>query len=95
MTKPTEGPFYLLEGQEEISVMDSKRNCLACFWVNDLTYEEALANARLFMGAPKLLSIVLRFIALAGGAWHPDRHAADEMESMQQARAALKEATGE
>lgn len=37
----------------------------------------------------RLESIVRRFIALPSGAWHPERHAAEEAELMGDARAAL------
>src|SRR6185503_11100335 len=50
------------------------------------------ANARLIAAAPDLLSIVLRFVALPGGAWNPERHAAEEAELMQDARTALAKA---
>lgn len=36
-----------------------------------------------------VVSIVKRFIALPSGAWHPDRHAAEEMELAQDAAAVL------
>lgn len=50
------------------------------------------ADARLIAAAPDLLSIVQRFVALPSGAWHPERHAAEEAELMQDARAALSKA---
>jgi hypothetical protein len=42
--------------------------------------------------APELLSIVKQFVALPSGAWHPERHAAEEAELMQEARAVLAKA---
>jgi hypothetical protein len=56
--------------------------------------QESRANARLIAAAPELLSIVERFVALPGGAWHPERHAADEAELMLDARATLAKAGG-
>ena len=44
--------------------------------------------------APDLLSIVERFVALPSGAWHPERHAADEAELMTEAKAAIARAKG-
>lgn len=52
------------------------------------------ANARLIAAAPELLSIVERFIALPSGAWHPERHAADEAELMTDAAAVIAKAKG-
>lgn len=56
--------------------------------------EEIEANARLIAAAPDLFSIVKRFIALPSAAWHPERHAADEAELMNDARAAIAKAEG-
>ena len=53
------------------------------------------ADAALIAAAPDLLSIVQRFVALPGGAWHPERHAAEEAELMQDARTAIARAKGE
>jgi hypothetical protein len=49
----------------------------------------ALAPAQPAPDAPDLLSIVERFVALPSGAWHPERHAAEEAELMRDARAIL------
>lgn len=46
-------------------------------------------SPELFAAAPELLSIVRRFVALPGGAWHAERHARDEAALMEDARAAL------
>ena len=54
---------------------------------------EKKANAHLIAAAPELLSIVQRFVALPSGAWHPERHAADEAELMADARAVIANAT--
>ena len=45
-----------------------------------------LGTARLIAAAPDLLSLVKRFVALPSGAWHPERHAAEEAELMNEAR---------
>jgi hypothetical protein len=58
------------------------------------TDEESIANARLIAAAPELLSIVKRFVALPSGAWHPERHAAEEAELVRDARAAIARAEG-
>ncbi len=50
------------------------------------TWEHRVANAHLIAAAPDLLSLVRRFIALPSGAWHPERHAAEELELEQDAR---------
>jgi hypothetical protein len=42
-----------------------------------------------------LLSLVQRFVALPSGAWHPERHAAEEAELVTEARAAIAKAEGE
>lgn len=49
----------------------------------------ALTPAQPAPNAPDLLSIVERFVALPSGAWHPERHAAEEAELMRDARAIL------
>ena len=98
MTKPSEGPFQIDQRPHCVDICGGPNGLvLASFFAHSagMTIEEALANARLFVAAPDLLSIVLRFIALPGGAWHPERHAAAEIELMQQARAAIKEAAAE
>jgi hypothetical protein len=43
--------------------------------------------------APELLAIARRLVALPSGAWHPERHAAEEAELIQEARAAIARAT--
>jgi len=53
------------------------------------------ANARLIAASPELLSIVKRFIALPSRAWHPERHAAEEAELMQEAREVVAKAEAE
>lgn len=50
-------------------------------------------EARLIAAAPDLFSIVARLVAMPGGAWNPDRHAAEEAELMADARAALAKAS--
>lgn len=57
--------------------------------------EEAVANSALIAAAPDLLHIVQRFIALPGGAWHPERHAAEEAELMRDAAAIVSKADGD
>jgi len=44
---------------------------------------------RLEVERDALLSLVKRFVALPGGAWHPERHAAEEAELMTDAKALL------
>ena len=46
-------------------------------------------SPELFAAAPELLSIVRRFVALPGGAWHVERHAREEAALMEDARAIL------
>jgi hypothetical protein len=50
-------------------------------------------DARLIAAAPILLAIVRRFVALPSGAWHPERHAAEEAELIRDARAVIARAT--
>ncbi|MFW3895320.1 hypothetical protein [Pseudomonas bharatica] len=57
--------------------------------VVDFVYEEA--DAHLIAVAPDLLSIVQRFVAL-DAQWHPDRHASEKAELMEEARAAIAKA---
>jgi hypothetical protein len=57
------------------------------------TREEQEANARLIAAAPELLAIVRRFVALPSGAWHPERHAAEEAELIREARSTIARAT--
>jgi hypothetical protein len=53
-----------------------------------------LGTARLIAAAPELLSLVKRFVALPGGAWHQERHAANEARLMQEARDLLAHVEG-
>lgn len=91
----TPGPWTVGEAQSgEIAIVADG------VWViavkhGALYHPKGEANARLIAAAPDLLSIVERFVALPSGAWHPERHAADEAELMTEAKAAIAKARGE
>lgn len=98
MSKHTPGPwqFYRLRGDDGIGYIrpDPEDGIeIAHHGDMDRSPEENDANAKLIAAAPDLLSIVQRFVALPGGAWHPERHAADEAELMEKARATIAKAT--
>lgn len=48
-------------------------------------------KAFLIAEAPSMLNLLRRFVALPSAAWHPARHAAEEMELMQEATALIKQ----
>lgn len=91
--KPTEGPFELMVGQDHAEIVSSAGATVAVFWSGDpISFDEALANARLFVAAPKLLAELKWFMDDLKG---PHSIMAHFDEHVAAARAAIKEATGE
>lgn len=78
-----------------IPVHDAQHNLVASLYPDDshgYSRKSVEANARLIAAAPDLLSLVKRFIALPSGAWHPERHAAEERDLAQEAKAIVDRA---
>lgn len=97
----TKGPWRVVpygDGDSLVICSDEGGEWRICFMATHggtaSVWRAIQANARLIAAAPELLSIVKRFVALPGGAWHPERHAADEAELMTDARAAIAKACG-
>ena len=84
-----------LSAGDEHTVFDGQQRkiaTIACGGMSGRTFAESAEVARLIASAPELLSIVQRFVALPGGAWHPERHAADEAGLITEAKAAIAKA---
>lgn len=77
-----------IDGHEGYIVGSVSGNDNSGFYASE---EEAEANACLIAAAPDLLSIVQRLVAL-DAQWHPDRHASEKAELMEEARAAIAKA---
>lgn len=87
---------WRLSAGDEHTVFDGSQRkiaTIACGGMSGRTFTESADVARLIAAAPELLSIVQRFVALPSGAWHPERHAADEAELITEAKAAIAKAT--
>lgn len=75
-----------------LELLRRERSALAEFEVFAGTvaeYDAAIAEVE------GMLSIVKRFVALPSGAWHPERHAAEEAELVTEARDVIAKATEE
>ena len=86
---------WRLSAGDEHTVFDGQQRkiaTIACGGMSGRTFAESAEVARLIASAPELLSIVQRFVALPSGAWHPERHAADEAELFTEAKAAIAKA---
>src|SRR5699024_10055693 len=92
---PDDLPTHLRWAAEHFAASDLPRAyaglmAVAANAVEDLRGEVgALCTSR-----DDLLAIVARFVALPSGAWQPERRAAEEIELMEAARAAIAKATG-
>lgn len=101
MSAHTKGPWeWFMKGSDHFTLQAVDGDVL--FPVADLSdyglslkaiIEVTPENARLIAAAPELLSIVQRFVALPSGAWHPERHAADEAELITEAKEAIAKAS--
>jgi hypothetical protein len=92
--KPSEGPFEIMEGQDHVEVVASDGRTVAVFWAGalDISAEEALANARLFVASHNLLAELKWFM---DDLKRPHSIMAHFDEHVARARAAIKEASGE
>jgi len=103
MSKHTAGPWKFTYTDESGECFIIAKNLggmvgAALPWPTEIDardFRRVIANARLIAVSPELLSIVKRFIALPSRAWHPERHAAEEAELMQEAREVVAKAEAE